>query len=140
MSALSFKSEPAGPDRIGHMNTRLQRTRRILAAVRSELDASHHAEGKGDATAAFRHLERAHVLGQANTIAHVRVHWRMLRWALRHHRAREVAGQVMRIVGAATKTPVGWLPHGNTGGANVSPFRPMPIPLDLQQQIDAASR
>jgi len=46
----------------------------------------------------------------------------------------------MRIVGAATKTPVGWLPHGNTGGANVSVFRPMPIPLDLQQQIDAASR
>jgi hypothetical protein len=46
----------------------------------------------------------------------------------------------MRIVGAATKTPVGWLPHGNTGGANVSPFRPMPIPPDLQQQIDAASR
>ena len=42
------------------------------------------------------------------------------------------------IVGAATKTFVGLVPHGNTGGANVSAFRRMPIAPDLQRLIDAA--
>ena len=31
-------------------------------------------------------------------------------------------------VGAAAKTAFGRVPRGNTGGANVSPFAPMPIP------------
>ena len=64
----------------------------------------------------------------------------MLRWGLRQRRPREVAGQLLRVVGAATKTAVGGVPTGNTGGADVSPFRPMPIAPDLQSLLDAASR
>lgn len=86
----------------------------------------------------FRHLERAHVLGQASTVQHVRVHLQMLRWALRHRVHREPAGQVLRIVGAATKTAFGWVPTGNTGGSNVSPITPMPVPPDLQRTLDWA--
>ena len=37
----------------------------------------------------------------------------------------------------AEASALGWVPHGNTGGANVSPTRPMPIPADLRQQIDS---
>jgi len=110
---------------------------RIRPFVDEELHRARVAEAKGDAAAAFRHLERAHVLGQASTVQHVRVHAHMLAWALRHHRAHEIVGQLLRIVGAATKT-LFWIPVGNTGGANVSPFQPMPVAQDLQRIIARA--
>lgn len=111
-------------------------TRRIRPHVDHELAA---AQSAGTPDAAFRHLERAHVLGQASTLHHTRVHLQMLRWALRQRQAREVFGQLLRIVGAATKTVL-WVPVGNTGGANVSPIRPMPIPPDLARIIDSSRR
>jgi hypothetical protein len=95
-------------------------------------------ERAGDPQAAFAHLERAHVLGQASTLHHVRVHLRMLAWGWRRRSPREVLGQITRVIGAATKTALGWVPTGNTGGANVSPFRSMPVPPDLAQHIHRA--
>jgi hypothetical protein len=86
----------------------------------------------------FAHLERAHVLGQASTREHVRVHWRMLVWGWRRRDAREVMGQITRLIGAATKTFIGWVPTGNTGGANVSPVKPMPIDPALAEIIEKA--
>jgi Protein of unknown function (DUF3703) len=50
----------------------------IRAFVSLEIAAA--AEADGD-SASFMHLERAHVLGQASTREHVRVHFRMLVWA-----------------------------------------------------------
>ena len=114
--------------------------RRIHPWVQFELDAADRAEARAERALAFRHLERAHVLGQAATVEHVRVHWRMLLWALHHRQAREAAGQLGRLAAAALMTGFGWLPDGNTGGADVSAFRPMPIPPDLQHLIDAARR
>jgi len=64
----------------------------------------------------------------------------MLFWAVRQRKLSEAIGQVMRIVGAATKTAIGWVPEGNTGGARISPFKRLPIPDDLAQQIAAAKR
>lgn len=113
-------------------------TARILPAVDAELVAARGASLRGDTVTAFRHLERAHVLGQASTVLHVRVHWRMLVWGLQQQSLREVLGQALRLVGAATKTPFGLVPRGNTGGSNVSPVRPMPIAAELQRLIDAA--
>lgn len=112
--------------------------RRIRPAVDAELEAAGAQEALGDSRASFRHLERAHVLGQASTVQHVRVHVQMFLWALRHRVFREARGQVLRIVGAATKTALGWVPTGNTGGANVSPFKPMPIPDDLRRVLTEA--
>ena len=63
-------------------------------------------EARGEPVAAFAHLERAHVLGQQSTIQHVRVHWAMFRWALRHKVAGETVGQAWRIVGAALAHPL----------------------------------
>ena len=110
----------------------------IRAAVQREIDCAREAEHLGLADVAFRHLERAHVLGQNLTGEHVRVHFRMLCWGVRHRSFREVIGQVARLVGAATKTAVGWVPTGNTGGANVSPFKPMPIDPELRAIMMAA--
>jgi hypothetical protein len=60
------------------------------------------------------------------------VHWLMFRLALKMRSPREIWGQIVRIVGGATKTPFGIYPTGNTGGSNVWFFKPMPVPEDLQ--------
>jgi Protein of unknown function (DUF3703) len=111
--------------------------RNIEPAFRRELNASKNAV---DRNTKFAHLERAHVLGQASTLLHVVAHVRMAAWALRERDVRELRGQLFRIVGAATKTALGWVPSGNTGGVNVSPFKSLPIPADLASKIESARR
>jgi len=111
---------------------------RIRASVEAELAAAKAAALGGDPGNAFRHLERAHVLGQGSTVQHVRVHVAMLMWGIRHRDRREVIGQVGRAIGAAAGTWAGLVPRGNTGGSNVSGFRSMTIPDDLAGQIAAA--
>lgn len=121
------------------MNHSLRFARRIRPFVRDELDAAARAERLAEPAAAFAHLERAHVLGQSSTIEHVRVHWAMLRWALRQRSAAEALGQAWRITGALLKTWL-WVPVGNTGSTDVSGFRAMPVPAELQRLIDVARR
>ncbi len=104
--------------------------------VQSELDSADALAKRGDFHAAFRHLERAHVLGQNSTSQHVRTHWRMLLWGVQQRDLREITGQALRILGAAIVTVFGFVPRGNTGGANVSPFRAMPIPDDLSALLE----
>jgi hypothetical protein len=113
--------------------------RRIRPFVRHELDAAAWHEARGEFTTAFARLERAHVLGQASTVEHVRVHAAMFGWALRQHVVGEAAGQAWRLAGAALKTWL-WVPVGNTGGAGVSGFKPMTVASDLQRRIDLARR
>jgi len=110
----------------------------IRPRVQAELDAAITAEARGHFDSAFGHLERAHVLGQASTLEHVRVHWRMLRFALRHDRAADAFGQAWRFAGAAALTVLGLVPAGNTGGSNVNGFARMPIAEDLRRVIDGA--
>lgn len=105
--------------------------------IRPFVDAELRA-AREDAANGFAHLERAHVLGQASTREHVRVHWQMLLWAWRRRDVRESFGQVYRLVGAATKTFIGFVPMGNTGGSNVSPVKPMPVDPELAAIIEAA--
>jgi len=105
--------------------------------IRPYVDAE-LAAARRDSQHEFAHLERAHVLGQASTREHVRVHARMLGWAWRHRDAREFFGQLLRIVGAATKTFIGLVPSGNTGGANVSAVRRMPLDPELAAIIEQA--
>jgi len=97
------------------------------------------ARDAGDLERAFGHLERAHILGQRSTRLHVRSHVGMLGIAWQRRDVHEIAGQVMRIVAAALFSRL-WVPVGNTGGANVSATRPMPVPPDLQEILDADRR
>ena len=71
--------------------------RRIRTSVQRELDAAREADSQGLAQIAFVHLERAHVLGQASTVEHVRVHLRMFGWAARHRKTGEALGQLWPI-------------------------------------------
>ncbi len=105
--------------------------------IRPYVDAELRAAAQ-DPVNGFRHLERAHVLGQASTREHVRVHWRMLVWAWRHRDGREFFGQLIRLIGAATKTFIGFVPSGNTGGSNVSALKPMPVDPELAAIIEKA--
>lgn len=110
-------------------------TRSISSDVQAELNLACRAREQRDASSEFKHLENAHVLGQASTYWHVKVHVLMLRWAVRHSALAELWGQIIRVVGAATKTPFGLIPKGNTGGSNVSPFKTMPIRPEHEQLI-----
>lgn len=108
----------------------------IAPHVQAELTAALYARRKGSTDAEFRHLENAHVLGQSSTYWHTKVHLLMLIWGLRNRSMKEVMGQTLRTIGAATKTAMGLVPEGNTGGTNVSPFRPMPLTVEHQQIIE----
>lgn len=107
----------------------------LREAFTTELEASRKALRDGQPDLAFRHLERAHILGQRHTRAHVAVHWWMLRVGMRRGDAREVFGQMSRITAALLFSRI-WVPLGNTGGANVSAFRSMPVPDDLREWIE----
>jgi hypothetical protein len=109
----------------------------LVHHVKRELDLARAGEASGDLGAAWRSLERAHVLSQRHAGPHVAVHVRMLAFAWRHRRWREVFGQVPRILLAAPGSWLGRAPRGNTGGADVGIFTPMPIPDDLQAALDA---
>lgn len=112
----------------------------IRSHVQREIDAAMRAQASGNLADAMRHLERAHVLGQAATREHVRVHVAMGRLALRQSALAAAWGQLWRAAAALVFTPVGLLPVGNTGGSNVSAFRRMPVPRELQDIIDEARR
>ena len=91
---------------------------------------------KGNLSEAFRHLERAHIIGQAYPVAHTYVHWKMLGFGIKIKSGREIMGQIPRLLVGGVKSFVGEIPTGNTGGANVPPLRPIPIPADLQSILD----
>ena len=106
-----------------------------VAAYDAELEAADAATLGGKTEAAFHHLERAHILSQRHTREHVRVHWLMLRLGASAGAWREVLGQSTRIVAAALFSRI-WVPIGNTGRANVSALKPMPIPGDLRSVLE----
>jgi hypothetical protein len=85
---------------------------------------------------AFAALEDAHVIGQHSTYYHCLIHCKMLRHGLLNKDWRAVFGQVIRIIGAATKTAIGLVPKGNTGGTNISPFKRLPVSAENQAILD----
>jgi hypothetical protein len=93
------------------------------------------AEAATDPERAFHHLARAHILSQRFTWHHVRVHWRMLKLGASLRDGREVLGQVTRMLAAALFSRI-WVPIGNTGRADVSAMKPMPIPQDLRALLE----
>jgi hypothetical protein len=107
----------------------------LIQALRDRLTRAAILEQSDQHLAAFALLEEAHVLSQRLTLWHCRVHWRMWHngWARRDWR--EVIGQTLRLPAAALFSKI-WVPIGNTGGANVSAMRPMPIFDALKALLD----
>ena len=109
---------------------------RLRAAIRAEWEQSRAATAAGEFDTAFAHLERAHILSQRLTGMHVRTHLAMLAHGWRRRDGREVLGQLSRTLAAACFSRI-WVPLGNTGGAKVSAFAPMPVPRDLEALLRA---
>lgn len=93
---------------------------------------------KGHNMICWRHLERAHILGQPYPYQHTAVHWKMFLFGIKIKNWKEVVGQIPRLLFGGVKSFVGHIPVGNTGGANVPPLLSMEIPEDLQAIINNA--
>lgn len=100
-----------------------------------ELELARAAKFRGDLSVAWRHLERAHILGQPWAVEHSEVHWRMLRFGFTIKSWKEVRGQILRLVFGGVKSFVGKVPTGNTGGADVPPLQVMEVPAELREQM-----
>ncbi|KJS28051.1 MAG: DUF3703 domain-containing protein [Hyphomonas sp.] len=90
--------------------------------------------------AAFSELETAHILGQQYLLPHVTVHLWMLRVGIARSDKREIIGQINRLAATVPAFIFGWVPVGNTGGANVSAFKPMSVPQTLKNLIPSRNR
>ena len=110
--------------------------KKVRIAMNREWALARAARDQRDLDAAFAHLERAHILSQRFTWAHVRTHLFMLGIGWQRRDARELLGQLSRTLAAAVFSRL-WIPEGNTGGANVSAFRSMPVPADLRAVLDS---
>ena len=110
----------------------------LRAAWSDERAAARSARDRGDVAGEWKHLERAHILSQPLAGAHVRTHLAMLAYAFRRRAPREIVGQLLRLVVAGPGSWTGRYPVGNTGGADVSAFRPMPVPDDLRAILESS--
>jgi len=61
----------------------------------------------------------------------------MLAYAFRGRDRREIIGQLLRLIVAGPGSWTGRYPVGNTGGADVSALRPMPVPDDLRAILES---
>jgi Protein of unknown function (DUF3703) len=108
----------------------------LHAAWCDERAAARSARTRGDVAGEWKHLERAHILSQPMAGPHVRTHLAMLAYGFRRRAPREIVGQLLRLTVAGPGSWTGRYPVGNTGGADVSAFEPMPIPEDLRPILE----
>ena len=106
--------------------------------IERELSAFRDARAARNREAAWRALERLHILSQTAFWPHIRSHLEMLGYAVALSDGSEVFGQLVRLALAPLGNLSGRLPIGNTGRAHVSAFMPMEIPEQLQRQINDA--
>jgi hypothetical protein len=114
----------------------MRTNQRLIQVWTEEREAARAARSRGDLAGEWSHLERAHILSQPLVLPHIRTHLAMVSCGFRRHDRREVAGQLLRLLLAGPGSITGRYPVGNTGGADVSPFLPMPIPEDLRAVLE----
>lgn len=90
---------------------------------------------QGEFKKCFYHLERAHILGQSFVIPHTIAHWWMLKLGMKTADVKEISGQILRIIASVIFSRI-WVPKGNTGGVNVSPIKPMPLPEEFKKYFN----
>ena len=105
-------------------------------AYATELLRHRELTTEGDRNRAWAHLERAHILSQRHLLRHFRVHLLMLRHGVSGRDHREVRGQFVRLLAVPVAWATGWVPEGNTGGADVSALLPMEPPDDLRHLVE----
>lgn len=109
--------------------------KKLLPFYLAELNSYQQCLSQKNFAKAWRHLERAHIMGQAFPVPHTQVHWHMLLFGLRTRNFSEISGQAVRLVLGFIGSLIGKYPVGNTGGANVPMLQNMPIPDDIAQLL-----
>lgn len=104
-----------------------------------ELQSYRQEVQKNNLQKAWQHLERAHIIGQSFPYEHSFVHWKMLQFGFKIKNAKEIIGQIPRLLIGGVKSFVGKVPIGNTGGANVPPLKPLPLAPELEQLLAQAT-
>jgi arylesterase / paraoxonase len=108
----------------------------LVAAFNVEMQQTIENFQLKDYDAAYRHVERAHILGQRFFVGHWRTHYWMLRIALATSDRKEVLGQIIRLFAVIPGFVFGWVPVGNTGRSTISAIATMPIPDDLRAHFE----
>lgn len=106
--------------------------KKLKPYYKTELEKYRIEYSNGNLKNAWKHLERAHIIGQRYPYAHTFVHWKMLQFGIKIKSRKEIIGQIPRLIFGGVKSFVGKVPVGNPGGANVPPLKPFPIEKDLQ--------
>lgn len=101
--------------------------------LKAELDSYCRYLKFNEYAMAWRHLERAHVVGQSFAWPHTYVHWKMLLFGIKIKNRKEILGQIPRLLVGGIKSFVGKVPLGNTGGANIPPLKPLEIEPEIQE-------
>ena len=111
----------------------------IQQAFEAALSHGYTLMSQGDYSQAYTLFGRAHVIGQRWVLPHTRSHWAFMVWGWRRRDWRELAGQCLRLPVGIVGSLIGWLPMGNTGGTDVRPTQPMPVPEDIARLLDQDS-
>jgi Protein of unknown function (DUF3703) len=109
------------------------------SAFDAEIAQAQSLIAQGEMDAGFKHLERAHVIGQAFVVPHMKSHWLMFKVELRRRRPVTAFGQIVRIAFGGLGSAVGIIPTGNTGGSDISMFKRMPIEAELKDIVEGRS-
>lgn len=113
--------------------------KKLIPFYQKELEAAKANLSCNNLQQSWYYLERAHIIGQKYPYEHTYVHWKMLQFGFKIKSAKEVIGQIPRLLVGGVKSFVGYIPVGNTGGASVPPLKPMEIPKDIQEIINVNS-
>ncbi|MEC9282238.1 MAG: DUF3703 domain-containing protein [Bdellovibrionota bacterium] len=105
---------------------------KIETQFKKEIEIAKQKMSEKDFDLSFRHLERAHVIGQNYVSLHTISHYHMLRHGVFSGNIKEIIGQIIRLPLGILGSAIGIVPTGNTGGANVAMFKKMPIDPELK--------
>ena len=109
------------------------------SAARERFEAElANARTANDTEAAWAALTTAHLLAQQWAGPHVRSHVAMLRQGVAERDAREVAGQLVRILVAAPGSWRGRTPVGNSGRADVPLMATAEVPAHVAALLEPA--
>lgn len=105
----------------------------VQEQFKAELGRAKTAIAAEDFEMAWSALQRAHILGQRDAVAHTIAHWNMLKLAWKQRDFREVTGQLLPTVLATPLTLLfGQMRSLRGGKANVNDLEEMEIPEDIQ--------
>lgn len=109
--------------------TRLRLAPHVRQWLAAELAASTTAADP------WQHLERAHIVSQPWAWPHTRVHFQMLRVAVRQRDRRELVGQIIRTAVAGPGSLAGRYPIGNNGRTTMGLTEIADLPDELARVL-----